>query len=264
MKLTIIGAGNMGGAIAKGLSKGQLIQAKDITCTARTLQTLEALRKFNGDFQLLQDNRAAVKEADVVVLAVKPWKMEAVISEIRPSLALNRQLIISIAAGIDFKTLEQLLTDNSGSPVSNLFRVIPNTAIEVKSSMTFVAAHQASAASTETVLNLFNELGKTLLVEESAMTACTALASCGIAFALRYIRASMEGGIELGIPASQARDIVSQTVIGAAQLVLEKQSHPETEIDKVTTPGGITIKGLNEMEHAGFTSAVIRGLKACN
>lgn len=263
MKLTIIGAGNMGGAIAKGLSKGQLIQAKDITCTARTMQTLDGLRKVNEDFHLFQDNCAAVKGADIVVLAVKPWKMEEVIAEIRPNLELNRQLIISIAAGIDFKALEQMLTAGSGESVSNLFRVIPNTAIEVKSSMTFVAAHQASAASTEIVLNLFKELGSVLLIEESEMAAYTALSSCGIAFALRYIRASMEGGIESGIPASRARDIVAQTVIGAAKLVLEKQSHPEIEIDKVTTPGGITIRGLNEMEHAGFTSAVIRGLKAC-
>ena len=263
MKLTIIGAGNMGGAIAKGLSRGQLVQAKDITCTAKTQATLDGLRQFNGDFQLLQDNCAAVKGADIVVLAVKPWKMEEVIAEIRPNLALDQQLIVSIAAGIDFVTLEQMLTAGSGESVAGLFRVIPNTAIEVKSSMTFVAAHCASESSIDLVLSLFNELGSALLVEESQMTACTALASCGIAFALRYIRASMEGGIELGIPASKSQEIVAQTVIGAAKLLLEKQSHPEIEIDKVTTPGGITIKGLNELEHAGFTSAVIRSLKAC-
>lgn len=263
MKISIIGAGNMGGAIAKGLSKGKLVQAKDIVCTAKTQATLNKLRNFDSEFQLTTDNLSAIEGADVIILAVKPWIMKDIIAEIRPKLQLNQQIIVSIAAGIDFTTLEDLLNNGTSESISNLFRVIPNTAIEVKNSMTFVAVHNAQPQQQEIVVNLFEELGKVLIVEEAKMAAYTALASCGIAFALRYIRASMEGGIELGIPAQQARDVVSQTVIGAAQLLLTNQTHPEVEIDKVTTPGGITIKGLNEMEHAGFTSAVIRALKAC-
>lgn len=263
MRITIIGAGNMGSAIAKGLSRGKIVQAKDITCTAKTQETLNKLRNFDSDFQLTTDNCTAVKDADLVILAVKPWIIKEVISEIKPNLQLNKQSIVSIAAGIDFSTLEEWLTEDTGENISNLFRVIPNTAIEVKNSMTFISVHRPTLSAQETIVDLFEELGRVLIVEESKMAAYTALSSCGIAFALRYIRASMEGGIELGIPAKQAKDIVAQTVIGAAELLLQKQEHPEAEIDKVTTPGGITIKGLNEMEQAGFTSAVIRGLKAC-
>ena len=140
---------------------------------------------------------------------------------------------------------------------------MPNTAVEVGSSMTFVSAKGASETQIAQVLQLFNVLGHTLFIEERLMTAGTALASCGIAFALRYIRAAIEGGIELGFYPKEAQEIVAQTVLGAARLLLESQNNPEVEIDKVTTPGGITIKGLNAMEQAGFTAAVFNGLKAC-
>ena len=128
--------------------------------------------------------------------------------------------------------------------------------------MTAIASYNASTEQEKLILSIFNELGKSILIEERLMVAATALGSCGTAFALRYIRAAIEGGIEMGLYAHQAKEIVSQTVKGAAELLMHNQSHPEEEIDKVTTPGGITIKGLNEMEHAGFTSAIIRGLKA--
>jgi pyrroline-5-carboxylate reductase len=173
----------------------------------------------------------------------------------------EEQIIVSIMAGLTFEQLNRYL-ERDDQPSPALFRLIPNTAIDVQSSMTFIAVQDAAQAKTDLIVRIFNELGETLVVEERLMTACTALSSCGIAFAFRYIRASMEGGIELGIYPDQARNIVLQTLKGAIDLLLAHGTHPETEIDKVTTPGGITIKGLNEMEHAGFTSAVIRGLKA--
>ena len=143
-----------------------------------------------------------------------------------------------------------------------IFRVIPNTAISVGESMTFVAADGATQEQTDVVMGIFNKMGEAMLVNEKLLEVGMILASCGIAFALRYIRAASEGGVELGCPAAQAARIVAATMKGAAELVLQNNSHPEQEIDKVTTAGGITIKGLNEMEHAGFSSAVIRGLKA--
>ena len=208
----------------------------------------------------------ASKEADIIVIAVKPWRVEEIIEEIRPSLNFDKQMIVSVAAGITFDQLNSFLTKNSGfdeclaTPV--IFRIMPNTAIEVMSSMTFVAARNASTEQTDLIIRIFNELGNAMLVEERLMTAGTALASSGIAFALRYIRAAIEGGVELGFYPKQAQEIVVHTVKGAVDLLLENKSNPEMEIDKVTTPGGITIKGLNEMELSGFTSAVIRGLKA--
>lgn len=260
MKITIIGAGHMGRAIAWGLAEGSIVSAKDITCTAQTFSTLQKVQmKGHRDIVALRDNVQAVQEADMVLLCVKPWAIEGVIREILPALKLEKQILLSVAAGITFDQLEAYL----GTQSAALFRVIPNTAIEVKQSMTLVAARHASPEQTEQVLALFRELGQALLIDEARLEAATALASCGTALAMRYIRASVEAGVELGIRPDLAQELVAQTLKGAAELLQFHQSHPEEEIDKVTTPGGYTIRGLNAMEHAGFSSAVIQGLKAC-
>jgi pyrroline-5-carboxylate reductase len=261
MKIAIIGAGNMGGAIARGMASGSVIKASDITCSDRSKESLDKLKAIHPDIQVTSDNEEAIKNAGIVLLAVKPWMAEKIIHEIKPGLNYEEQIIVSIMAGVTFEQLNQYLERKDQAPPA-LFRLIPNTAIDVQSSMTFIAAQNVAQAQTGLIVRLFNELGDTLLIEEQLMGACTALSSCGIAFAFRYIRAAMEGGIELGIYPDQARNIVLQTLKGAVDLLLAHGTHPETEIDKVTTPGGITIKGLNEMEHAGFTSAVIKGLKA--
>jgi pyrroline-5-carboxylate reductase len=264
MKVTVIGVGNIGGAIARGLAKGTILKASDITCTDLVQENLDKMTQSNRDFVISTNNIEAVKEANIIIIAVKPWRVESVINEIKYSLKYDKQIIVSIAAGIPFDRLNEFLDKESnleyGTP--SVFRVIPNTAIEVCSSMTFVSSCNASDEQEDLIVNLFNELGSAMLIEEQLMTAGTALASSGIAFAMRYIRASTEGGVELGFYPNQAKEIVLKTVKGAVDLLIANQSNPETEIDKVTTPGGITIKGLNEMELSGFTSSVIRGLKA--
>lgn len=265
MKITIIGSGNIGGAIARGLAKGTIFKASDITCTAQSQATLDKMQAINADFVLSRNNVEAARGADIIVIAVKPWRVEMIIDEIKPVLDLNKQIIVSVAAGITFHQLHTFLMKNMDFDclaTPTIFRIMPNTAIEVLSSMTFVSAMNASEEQTDLIIRIFNELGNAMLVEERLMGAGTALASSGIAFALRYIRASIEGGVELGFYPKQAQEIVVHTVKGAVDLLLENKSNPEMEIDKVTTPGGITIKGLNEMELSGFTSSVIRGLKA--
>ena len=139
---------------------------------------------------------------------------------------------------------------------------IPNIAIAQLASMTFLVPATTAPAQTELVKGIFEEMGTVLLTDEQHLASGTTLASCGIAYAMRYIRAASEGGVELGFKADDAKQIVMQTVKGAVELLQASGMHPEQAIDLVTTPGGLTIKGLNEMEHAGFTSAVIRGLKA--
>jgi pyrroline-5-carboxylate reductase len=196
-----------------------------------------------------------------VILAVKPWLSGIVLEEIRSELDYGHQLLISIVSGLSFdKMVEILCNEHKKPPV--LFRLIPNTAIGVCRSMTFISSFGASTDQVSLVESLFNELGVTMLVEERMMPACTSLSSCGIAYAFRYIRAAMSGGVELGISAEQSKSIVLQTLRGAVSLLESTGSHPEIEIDRVTTPGGITIRGLNEMERCGFTSSVISGLKA--
>ena len=265
MRISIIGSGNIGGAIARGLAKGTMFKASDITCTAQSDETLEKMRKIDPDFILTHDNVEAARNADIIIIAVKPWRVEMIIDEIKSVLDFEKQMIVSVAAGVTFDLLNTYLTKNTDFDclaTPTIFRIMPNTAIEVMSSMTFVSARNASKEQTDLIIHIFNELGNAMLVEERLMGAGTALASSGIAFALGYIRAAIEGGVELGFYPKQAQEIVVHTVKGAVDLLLENKSNPEMEIDKVTTPGGITIKGLNEMELSGFTSSVIRGLKA--
>ena len=260
MKIAIIGAGNMGGAIACGLAATGHFSEGEIVCSNPSTPKLERLKQQYDIISVTTDNREAAKGADIVVLAVKPWLAEGVVNEIKETFDSPEKMLISVVAEKSFSTLREWLADAECQPA--IFRVIPNTAISVGESMTFVAADGATEEQTELIVKIFEYMGEAMLVSEKILEVGMVLASCGIAFALRYVRAAVEGGVELGVPAQQATRIVAATLKGAAELLLRNDSHPEQEIDKVTTAGGITIKGLNEMEHAGFTSAVIRGLKA--
>ena len=262
MKIAIIGAGNMGGAIAAGLAKGKLVHSEDIICTARTQKTLDKIKAIDSKITATTDNAFAAKKADIIILAVKPWFMEEVITDIRENFDPLKQIFVSVAAGITLEQLSNWIYPSDPSSVS-VFRAIPNTAAAVLASMTFIASANADADQIKLICDIFDEMGSTMFVDEKLIPAGTALASCGIAFAMRYIRAAAEGGVEIGFRPEEAQKIVEHTVKGAAELLLASGNHPEVEIDKVTTAGGITIKGLNEMEHEGFTSAVIKGLKAC-
>ena len=260
-KLSIIGAGSMGSAIALGLGGSGAINASDIYCADIFPEALSRVKKTNADINIATGNIDAVKNSDIVIIAVKPWLVEAVINEIKETLDYKRHIIISIAAGVETSRLCTLLKkEKDGLPA--IFRIIPNTAIEVRESVNIVSAYNATEEQTNTIKTIFDELGLTVIVDERLMAAGTALASCGIAHAFRYIRATIEGAVELGIPPELAKKIETQTLRGAITLLETNNHHPEAEIDKVTTPGGITIKGLNAMEEAGFTNAVIKGLKA--
>ena len=257
LQIAIIGAGNMGGAIARGLSKGTLIQSKNIRVSDVSQANLDALKAFDAEITVSNSNRDIIKDADIIVLAVKPWLVEVVAEEIENKIDLKNQVLVSIAAGVDFAKLTDLFDTDA-----MMFRVIPNTGIEVLQSVSTISSFNASKEQEDLIVSLFAELGKAFLVPETQLNAFMALSSCGIAYAFRYIRAATEGGVEMGIYPNVAKEVVIQTLRGAIDLLEANNSHPEMEIDKVTTPGGITIKGLNEMEANGFTNAVIKGLKA--
>lgn len=256
MKLAVIGAGNMGGALIKGWAKSGKIANITIADKNETL-----LKQFKSDYPAIQtttDNVAAVKGADVVVLVVKPWLMKLVLEEVCGVLDLNRQIIVSDAANFTTAMLGEQL-----GAAGQYFYVIPNIAAEFGASMSFIAKGKDSGAeSLQTVEELYALVGDTLVVEERLVGPGMMMASCGIAYVMRYIRAQMEGGCEMGFYPAQAKQIALQTMQGAVSLLKETGWHPEEAIDKVTTPGGVTIKGLNELDHAGFNSAVIRSLKA--
>lgn len=252
--ITIIGGGNIGGAAAFGLwNAGR--DFLSITVTARHNETLAKFAEAGMGVSL--DNRKAAKGADLVILAVKPWLMEEVVKDLLPALDLERQTIVSMAPGI---ASEDLLGWLGGK--ANLAYVIPNTAIAVGESMTFVVPVSLSKERTEALRTLFGLAGRTMVVPENMLRPGTSLASCGIAYALRYISASARGGEALGFTEAEALKTVCQTVRGALAILEAGGSGPEAEINKVTTPGGMTLKGLEAMENGGFSPAVIAGLEA--
>ncbi len=268
MKIAVIGAGNMGGALIRGWAKSGKIES--IHVADKNVKTLEVLKRdvamqlkeqsnYTGTtLQTSTDNVQTVKGADIIVVAVKPWLMPAVLEEIKEAIDYERQIVVSDAANFTTDKVRTAL----GHAGQYLY-VIPNIAAEYGASMSFIAAGEGAAQeSIEAVKGLFDLVGDTLVVQESLVAAGMMMASCGIAYVMRYIRAQMEGGCEMGFYPAQAKQIALQTMQGAVSLLKETGWHPEEAIDKVTTPGGVTIKGLNELDHAGFNSAVIRSLKA--
>lgn len=255
-KIAIIGIGNMGGAIAKGLQKQSSIPTGSIALCDISEERLNEFRAISKEWKITTSATETVKDADIIILAVKPWLVATVANQIADSLDYTNQILISVAAGVEIEKLKNYFDSNA-----TIFRIIPNTSIEVLQSVSSIAYENASDEQVEIVTSIFNQLGKTFIIQESQLNAMMSLSSCGIAFAFRYIRAAMEAGVELGIYPNVAKEVVMQTLKGAVTLLEETEAHPEVEIDKVTTPGGITIKGLNEMEANGFTNAVIKGLK---
>ncbi|QIA09653.1 pyrroline-5-carboxylate reductase [Draconibacterium halophilum] len=253
-KIAIIGVGNMGGAIALGLLKSGSVEASNISVSDRKEATLKKMSDLGID--AYDNNIDAAKDADVIIVAVKPYHIEGVINTLKPILS-PEKIFISIVAGVGIDELGEMAGNNIP-----IFRVMPNTAIALQESLTCISANGNTEPYREYVVELFDKLGKTIEIPEELMAAATVLSSCGIAYALRYIRAAMQGGIEIGFSAEMAQLITAQTVKGATELLLQSGHHPEREIDKVTTPMGVTITGLNEMEHKGFSSSLIQGVLA--
>ena len=256
MKIAIIGSGNMGGAIARGLVAGGVCVAGEIVCTARSAESLERISVAVPGVKISSDNARAVAGADFVVLAVKPWLVEEISAQIRESVS-DSAAVISVAAGISFERLDAFFARRLA-----MFRAIPNTAAMLGKSMTFLAAHNASEARVREVVAMFSALGETLVVEESQMAAGTALASCGIAFAMRYAEAAIAGGRALGFDAETAEKIVLRTIAGAVAVLENSSEGVAAEIRRVTTPGGLTERGLKAMTEHDFERAVVAGLEA--
>jgi pyrroline-5-carboxylate reductase len=254
-KIAIIGGGNLGSSIAQGLLDSGFIRPSDLTITRRRVEMLSAFRELG--VRVEADNVAATKGADVVLLAVKPYNVKEVLREITPALDASRHVVISVVTGTWLADLQ----DIAGHRIP-LFRAMPNTAIAIRESMTCICHRNATPAQEKWVTELFDQLGISIFIDEKLMDAATVLGACGIAYALRFIRANIQGGIEIGFDARTARLIAAQTIKGASELLIRGNRHPEEEIDKVTTPKGCTIAGLNEMEHQGFSSSLIKGITA--
>jgi pyrroline-5-carboxylate reductase len=250
--IAVIGTGNMGGAIINGLIKSESVSLKSISAFDVN-ETL--LKKFaSKGIRTYSNIPELVENADILLLAVKPHLIEPVLNDIKPSLKKNTT-IISIAAGIFSEKIFNII--GKENPI---VLCMPNTGISVMESMTCIASSNATEKKLLEIKDIFDKVGSCFIIEEKLIGAATAIAGCGPAFADRFIRAIMLAGTEMGFKPELALSIASQVLLGTAKALKETNNHPEAEIDKVTTPGGITITGLNEMEHNGFSSAVIKGL----
>ena len=248
MKITIIGAGNIGSAVAACLAKGHLYNEKDIIISTPHTDKLENLHKQFPAIRIMTENQYAISEADIIILAVKPCIVDEVLSPLRFS---RTQILVSLVTGISISHLAHL--SETEMPI---FRVVPNIAITEHSSLTLITSRKAGKEHQQLIKQTFEEGGKCLFAEEKQLDIISALTSSGIAFALKYIHAAMQAGIELGISAEDAMRMT------AYSMILNHDTHTLLEIEKAATPGGATIKGLNELEHRGFTSAVIHAIKS--
>ncbi|MEQ8686813.1 MAG: pyrroline-5-carboxylate reductase [Imperialibacter sp.] len=253
MKISIIGGGNLGVAIAEGIIKKKYAKAEDITVTRRNVQLLDHLAEKGVNISA--DNVQATESADMVILAIKPKQTKEVLQQIKFAVEKKGPIVVSVVTGVLIQDMKAIL-----GAQALVYRAMPNTAIAICESMTCLAGDETNKEASEAVSKLFSQLGSAIYIQEELMNASTILGACGIAYALRFIRAASQGGIEIGFSAKVAQLIATQTVKGAASLLLEGGRHPEYEIDKVTTPQGCTIAGLNEMEHQGFSSALIKGI----
>ena len=249
-KIGIIGAGNIGMAIAKGLVSQKVFEPSQLYLSRRRNGLLAEQEKEGFS---ITDNHSLVKECEVIILAVLPGQAKEVIRDLKPLLKDQKKLLVSIVSSVSIRELKEW----SGGQIE-VVRIMPNTASEYGASMTCIAGEDEQAVNQ--VKSLFDPLGQTMVIKEQLMPAATILAACGIAFFLRFIRAVSQGGIQIGFHAEEAGKIAAQTAMGAALLLMQTENHPETEIDRVTTPMGCTISGLNEMEHFGLSSAMIKGI----
>lgn len=249
----------MGGAFAAGLLKSDIFRAYDITVANPHENKLERFAQSGAS--VTTDNKVAIAGADYIVIAVKPKVVKTVIDEIKTDMDYSSQTIINMAASISIAQLSEWLEE--GGKVPDIVQALPNIGIAERASMTFLSPSRQAEKNLSKVEAIFNSVGNSLVVDESLLSSGTALSGCGIAFIMRFVRAASEAGVELGFKANDAKDVVLQTMLGAVRLLQANGGNPEAEIDKVTTPGGMTIRGLNAMEQAGFTNAVIQGFKGC-
>lgn len=253
MKIAIIGTGNLGYSIAKGL-----ITNNAITTLYLTKRNVQALEEFQGypNVTITNDNVLAVQQSDILIFAVQPAHFEKVLEQIAPYLT-EKHVLISTITGFLIPKIESIVGENQF-----IIRAMPNTAIAVGKSMTCLCSNEAGQKRIKIAEAIFNRLGHSLCIPENQMQAATVVCASGIAFWMRLIRATTQAAIQLGFDAEVAQELSMHTCEGAANLLIHSGSHPEEEIDKVTTPKGCTIEGLNEMEHKGLSSSLIQGMVA--
>jgi pyrroline-5-carboxylate reductase len=252
-KIAILGGGNIGLAIMNGLTESKIYSPQNISITRKNIDPLLYLKRQR--INVTSDNIYSVKKSSIILIAVQPQQINGILDEIKGYIKPEVHTVISVVSGATISAIKKRLPEGTA-----VVRAMPNTAIALKESMTCLASEAGNDKALKHAVEIFNAVGKTMIINEELMIPATALCACGIAFFLRAIRAASQGGIEIGFHSEEALLMASQTAKGAATLLLNMKSHPESEVDKVTTPRGCTISGLNQMEHNGFSSAMIKGI----
>ena len=251
MKIGIVGCGNLGLSILNGIVK----ESSDAQVYA-SKRNIDSIRSLESDrVTVTSDNAELIENSDIILLSLKPYNILPFIKEHKDLIEAGRHTLVSVATGVTIAEIQSELNGDVG-----VYRAMPNTATSVNESVTAISGLNDHLNRQKEVSTIFESLGEVVMINEDLMDAATILGACGVAYVLRFMRAMIQGGIEVGFDAKTATKIVSQTMKGASELIIQNGTHPEAEIDKVTTPKGCTIVGLNEMEHAGFSSSLIKGI----
>ena len=249
----------MAGAIIEGIIQTDYIESEDIFCYSPTVKKLEAFAK-KMQVNMCISNSQVVNEAEVLVLAVKPNKFEKVLSEISTEIVSKKPLIISIAAGISLDKLKETIITEEELP---LVRVMPNVNVVVGEGMTGICGNsQVTGEQMNFVKGMFESIGEVAEIEEKDFSTFTAIASSSPAFAYLFIDALARGGVKNGIPKDLATKIAAKAVLGSAKMVLESDENPWGLIDKVCSPGGMTIEGIMALEEEKFLATVVKAVDA--
>jgi pyrroline-5-carboxylate reductase len=252
--LAVLGAGKLGGILLRAYLKQGLFSAKRVTSTVRHEEKAAALARELG-INVTTNNRNAVKDADIVLLAVKPQVIGDVLKEIKPALGKDT-LVISVAASVPTAYIEQRVGEKV--PV---VRAMPNTCSTVGCGMTGICrGSQASTEHLEIAQAMFGAVGRTVVVDEKNMDAVTGLSASGPAFAYIILESFAEAGVKVGLPRDIATLLAAQTMKGAASVVLETGDHPALLKDAVTTPAGCTIDGILELEEGKLRVTLIKAV----
>ena len=255
-KICILGSGNMGEALVSGLISSASSKPENIICTDVREAKLEEIRNKYG-VQTTADNLEAVTKSDIVVYAVKPQIMAAVLKETAAKLDMSK-LIISIAAGVPMEAIESFLNKEL-----RLIRVMPNIAAAVKEAATAVAAGKhATEEDIKLAMTVFNSIGRTVFIPENyLMDAITGLSGSGPAYIFLIVEAMADAGVKVGLSRQEAFFLSAQTVLGAAKMLMETKEHPGQLRDRVTSPGGTAIAGLATLEEGGLRTTLINAVE---
>ncbi len=255
VRFAFIGGGNMGEALIKGLCSGLGVSPMHIVATDVNPERRHYMQATYG-ITASGDNRQAVKESDVIVLAVKPQVMPEVLEEIAPVID-GEKLVISIAAGITLQTLQCALGENR-----RVVRVMPNTpALVLAGAAGISPGPAATPQDVALVERIFNAVGRAVVVGDEMMDVVTGLSGSGPAFIFALIEGLSDGGVLMGLARQTATLLAAQTVLGAAKMVLETGKHPGELKDMVTSPAGTTIAGMHALESGGLRGLMMEAVR---